>query len=251
MDIMSVIGVIGAAALLIYAMISGGELSHFFNLNSIALTVGGTFAALMVTFPLKVFAALPKLMVKIFAPHEFNPQNNIADIVEAAYIVRKGGISALEDMIPAYKDDLMRKGFALAAESADPETIRGILENEIGAMKERHKTGAQFFEKGAVLASGFGMLGTIVGLISVLSHANNPGNITSEMAAALTAAFYGLILANVIFLPMGNKLRKRSDEEVLCKQIISDGIVAIAAGENPKQIHEKLMAYIPLSMRTE
>jgi len=252
MDIMSITGIFAAAALLIYGMVAGGgELNNFFDIKSAAIVLGGTLAALMIIFPLKSFASLPKLIIKIFTPKQFDPRKYISDVVAAAYLVKKDGLLSLEDMIPEYKDVLMRKGIQLAVDSTEPEEIREILETELGYMTDRHKAGVQFFEKGAVLAPGFGMLGTLVGLINILIRADNPEGITVSMAAALITTFYGLILANIIFLPMGNKLQRISEDEVLCKKIIIEGITAIMTGESPKQIYEKLTAYVTPAMRNQ
>lgn len=252
MDVLSVIGLIGAAGLLVFGMSSGSnmvQLRNFWDAASIAITVGGTFASLMIMFPLKVFANLPKMLLKIFGPQEYNPQDYIADVVEIAYDARRNGVLFLEEKIPQYRDEFMRKGVQLIVDSAEPEDLRDIMETELGFMIERHKTGVLFFEKGAILAPGFGLLGTLAGLINMLASMENPAAITSCMAVALITTFYGTILANVVFLPMGNKLKKRSDEEVLCKQIIIEGMILIENGENPKQIQEKLLSYIPPSMR--
>lgn len=249
MDIMSVIGILGSAALLIYGILDGGSIENFINSSSAAITVGGTVAALMITFPMKVFAAMPKLLLKIFLPGEYNPVKYVTDIVEISTDAKKNGMLYVEEKIPHYKDSFLCKALTLAVDSTAPEEIRHTMETELGYMIERHKSGVRFFEKGAVLAPGFGMIGTLTGLINMLMQTEDPTGITHGMASALITTFYGLIMANVIFLPMGNKLRKRSDEEVLCKQIIIEGVVSIANGETPKQIQEKLDSYIPPSMR--
>ncbi|MCL2775787.1 MAG: motility protein A [Oscillospiraceae bacterium] len=253
MDILSVMGLIAAAGFIIYGITGGGaqlsQITNFFVLSGVAITVGGTFAALMLMFPVKVFASLPKMLAKIFKPQKFNLPDYIAEVVTIAHEARKNGILSLEEKLPAYKDEFMRKGLQLAVDSTDPDTIRDIMETELGFMIERHNLGIQFFEKGAALAPGFGLLGTLVGLINMLATLDNPNNLTKGMAVALVTTFYGSLLSNVVFLPMGNKLQKRSDEEVLCKQIIIEGVVAIANGESPKQIQEKLLSYVPPAMR--
>lgn len=249
MDIMSVIGLLGAAGLVIYGVLDGGSLDNFINSAAAAITVGGTFAALMITFPMKTFAALPKLLLKIFFPGRYDPKKYVIEIVGIAVDAKRNGMLSVEKKITLYKDAFLRKAVTLAADSVGPEEIRDIMEREISHMVERHKTGFLFFEKGAVLAPGFGMAGTLTGLINMLMQAEDPAGITHGMAAALITTFYGLLMANVVFLPMGNKLRQRSGEEVLCKQIITEGIVSIANGENPNQIQEKLESYIPPSAR--
>jgi len=251
MDIMSFIGLIAAAGLLVYGISDGGSVSDFIASGSVAVTAGGTFAALMIAFPPRVFASLPKLLAKIFLPglYDFNPQKYVGIIAEIADDAKKYGILYLDGKLHDYKDEFIRKGIQLAVDSEQPEAVRDALETELGYMIERHKSGIRFFEKGAAYAPGFGLLGTLSGLIKLLADADDPSKIAGGMAAALITMFYGLILANVIFLPMGNKLKKRSDEEVLCKQLVIEGVVAIIEGGTPSQIKEKLMPYIPPSMR--
>jgi chemotaxis protein MotA len=256
MDIMSIIGLVAAVVLMIFGMAGDVEffqgdfrkLMNFVDIPSVAITIGGTFAALMLMFPVKVFASLPKLLLKVFLPQKFNPQTYILEIVDIAQDVRKNGLLYIDDKISTYKDEFMRKGLQLAVDSTDPEMLRDIMETELGFMMDRHKLGTLFFEKGAGLAPGFGMIGTLVGLINMLKNMD-PTNLMNDMGVALITTFYGSLLANVVFLPMGNKLQKRSDEEILCKQIIIEGVIAIVNGESPPQIREKLVSYIPPAMR--
>lgn len=259
MDILSIAGLIVGFGLMVFGIVfdmdsltvNMGAMRNFFDVSSIIIVVGGTFAALMLTFPLKVYASLPKLLLKVFVPQKFNPQNYILEITQIAQDVRKNGLLHIDEKISEYKDEFMRKGLQLAVDSTDPEMIRDIMETEVNFMIERHKAGTQFFEKGGALAPGFGMIGTLIGLINMLAamDGGEAGDLMGNMAVALITTFYGSLLANLFFLPMGNKLQKRSDEEVLCKQIIIEGIISIVNGESPNTIREKLVSYIPPSMR--
>ena len=249
MDVLSIIGVIAAFGLILFGMLSGSgenlaQLLNFFDAYSIAIVAGGTFAALMIMFPLKVFAELPKLLAKIFVPQKYNPKNYIEGIVEIAFDARENGILSLEEKIPDYTDGFVRRSIQLAVDATSPADLRDIMESELEFVTKRQKNGVMFFEKGAVLAPGFGMAGTLVGLINMFASHNAPESLMPGMTAALITTLYGIILANVIFLPMGNKLQKRNDEEALCKQIIIEGVVAITNGENPKQIQDKLISYV-------
>jgi len=251
MNIMSLIGLIAAALLMIYGISDGGDINNFISPGAAAVTLGGTFAALMLTFPLRTFASMPKLLLRVFFPRTFNfdPRRYITDIEEITVSAKKYGMLYFEEKIPEYKDKFLQKAIQLAVDSEDAETIREVMETELGCMVERHKTGIQFFEKGAVYAPGFGMLGTLSGLVNMLAQAEDPAGITKSMAAALIATFYGLIIANVIFLPLSVRLQKRSDEEALCKQLVIEGIAAVVNGEGPKQIQERLISYVPPAMR--
>lgn len=253
MDIMSLTGIIASVLLICYGMYDGGNILNFLSSGAAAVTVGGTFAALMLAFPLKVFASLPKMLAKIFMPGKYNikPEKYVEIMAELAGDAKKHGVLYLENKLHEYNDGFLEKSVRLAVDDEAPETIREIMETELGYMIERHKSGVRFFEKGAVYAPGFGMLGTISGIINMLAASENPIKFNNVMAAALVAVFYGLILANAVFLPMGNKLRKMSDDEVLCRQLIIEGAVAIANGDPPKQIRGKLTSYIPPEMRNQ
>jgi len=253
MDIMSIIGLLGCFGFIVFGIMESGEIGNFIETTSILIVLGGTFTALMFTFPLKVFIGIPKQLLKVFVPQKFNPRTYIADIVQIATDVRKSGLLSQEDKINDYKDDFLKKGVQLAVDSTEADALRDIMEIELVFMTDRHKLGISFFEKGAALAPGFGMLGTLVGLINMLSGMGEGGDVAqlvSDMGVALITTFYGSILANALFLPIANKLAKRSEEEVLCKQITIEGLISIINGENPRQIGEKLLSYIPPAMRT-
>ena len=248
MDIMSVAGIIAAVCLLIYGVSHGGNVSDFIISGPAAITFGGTAAALMIAFPPRVFAELPKLFIKIFFPrlgYDCSPQKYIRAIEEISGEVKKYGILYLDEKLPGYKDGFIKKCLQLAVDSEGPEAVRAAMEKELGHMAERHRAGIAFFEKGAVFAIGFGIIGTLSGLIELFSAAETPDLIAGGMAGALITAFYGLILGNVIFLPMGNKLKKRSDEEILCKQLVIEGVILIINDAAPSQIREKLILYVP------
>ncbi|MCL2099702.1 MAG: motility protein A [Oscillospiraceae bacterium] len=258
MDLLSIIGILGAVVLFVVGVSLETDpwgfdidlVNNFLSPTSAVLVVGLTFMCLMLMFPAKVFASLPKMLGRIFMPQKFNPQSYIGQIVDIAQDVRKNGLLSIDDKIPSYKDEFMKKGLQLAVDSIDPEMIRDIMETELGFMVDRHKLGIQFNERGAALAPAFGMIGTLIGLINMLGDMDDPSALMENMGVALITTIYGCLLANVFFLPFANKLQKRSDEEVLCKQIVIEGVIAIVNGENPKQIREKLVSYIPPHLRS-
>lgn len=251
MDIMAIIGLIAAAGLLLYGISDGGSIDSFISSGPAAVAFGGTFAALMIAFPVKMFASLPKLLLKIFFPriYNFDPQRFISEIEGFAAEAKKNGLLGIEEKVEGCKDGFMRKGLQLAVDSEEPKIIREIMESEFAHMAERHKSEILFFEKGAVYAPGFGFLGTLSGLVNVFAGSEDQIGMNSAIAAALIATFYGLIMSNIIFLPLSVKLRKRNEAEALCGQIAIEGAVSIAKGESPKQIREKLLERIPPLMR--
>ena len=257
MDLFSIIGIVGAFGFIVFGItfvsdtmsFDFGLIWSFLDPTSALLVIGPTFMSLMLMFPGKVFAALPKMLGKVFKPQKFNPQNYISEIVEIAQEVRKQGLLSIDEKIATYNDEFMRKGLQLAVDSIDPETIREIMESELGFMADRHKAGVSFFEKGAALSPAFGMVGTLVGLVNMLGDLDDPSSLTANMGVAMITTVYGCIFANVVFLPFANKLQKRSEEEVLCKQIVIEGVISIVNGDNPNAIREKLVSYIPPAMR--
>lgn len=254
MDILSFIGLFAAIFLMVFGMtdsfkLLGNITANFVDPPSIAITVGGTFATLMLMFPLRTFISLGKIIGRVFFPKKFAPQEYITQLVEFADVARKGSVLNLEDKISGCKDDFMKKGLTMAVDMVDPDEIRESMETELGFMIDRHKEIHSFFEKGASLAPGFGMLGTLIGLINMLGDMQDIEKLTGGMATALITTFYGSVLANVIFIPMGNKLKKQSDDEILCRQIIIEGILGVTVGETPKKLFDKLYSMIPPKMR--
>ena len=138
----------------------------------------------------------------------------------------------------------MRAGMEMAVDGSEPETIRNVLEAELQYLIERHKRGKQIFSSLGMYAPAFGMIGTLIGLIAMLQNLSDPANIGGGMAVALITTFYGSLVANLIFLPLAGKLQNRSDEEIIRKEMIIEGVIAIQYGEHPKNIHRKLLNFI-------
>lgn len=249
MDFTAVIGILFGALMIGLNIYQNGVLGNFWDWPSLALVLGGTIGALMVTFPFSVLAAIPKYLKKIIKPPKFDPRVYVKEISDIAFTARKTGLLSLEEYISKYPDAFLRKGVRLIVDSIEPDLVRSILESELSYMSDRHKKGQLFFERAGAYSPGFGMLGTLVGLINMLSESFNPESLVGNMSMALITTFYGCLLSNLVFLPIAGKLKALSNDETLCKQIIVEGVVAIQAGENPRQIQEKLLSLLPLNMR--
>jgi chemotaxis protein MotA len=255
MDLMSVLGLLLVAVLIVFGMAGGytmnGALSNFWEAAPFAIVFGGTLSALLVIFPVKVFTELPKVVKKAFSKEsEYDdPERFVGVLVDAAYEARRNSKLTLEGRYDGETNDFLRRGIQYAVDLQDPRQIRAMMEGELINMAGRHKSAADFFNKGALLAPGFGMLGTLTGLINLLARSPSTGSSAGNMILALLAAFYGLLLANVVFMPVAGRLRRRSEEELLCKQIIIEGVIAIVNEESPKNLEERLYSYIPPSMR--
>ncbi|MPM83705.1 Chemotaxis protein PomA [bioreactor metagenome] len=177
----------------------------------------------------------------------------IEQLQELAVIARKNGLLALEDKANETKDPFFKEGLMLIVDATTPGKVKEILENDLDYIEERHNEMVEFYEKGAGFAPGFGMIGTLIGLVNMLMSMDPNGGsseLSYNMGVALVTTFYGSLLANVIFLPIAKKLQTRSDEELLCKRIIIDGILSIQAGENPAFLKESLISYLPQHQRS-
>lgn len=251
MDIMTLIGLIAGIFLVINGILSTGALSNFYDSGSIFITIGGTFAVLLMTFPLGVIKkALGGIKIALF-PKKFEPKKYIAIIVDIAVEARKKGLLALEDKAKEYSDPFIKKCIMLIVDAMEPEKVRNVLETELFYIEERHKNIQTFYEKGAAYAPAFGMIGTLIGLVNMLKSLSDQASLGPNMSVALITTFYGSLLANMFFIPIAGKLKIRNDEERICKEILIEGILSVQAGENPRNIQEKLNAFLEPKLRLD
>ncbi len=247
MDIGTVIGIIAAYGLILMAI--GAQLVLFVNIPSALIVVGGTLGATMVNFPLGRVIGAVSVAKNAFFAQKNDPTIIIKDLIEHAGKARKGGILALESVVGSIKDEFTAKGVQLAVDGLEPKFIQKILETEIQFIEDRHKQGAEVFSTMASLAPAFGLIGTLVGLVLMLQSMDDPSAIGPSMAVALITTFYGAVLANTTFLPISGKLKTRSKEELLAKELVIEGILSIAAGDNPRIMEQKLNAFLPPKLR--
>lgn len=252
MDITTVVGLILGTLFMLWGILETGDISSYIHLSSIIITLGGTLASTLACFPLKDFGNLLKVIKKAFVNYEISLDKVITEILNLANIARKEGLLALEEYIDNlndFKDDFLSKGIMLIVDGTEPELVRNILETELVYLEERHVKGQKVFETAAGFAPAFGMIGTLIGLINMLRTIDDPSTIGPNMSVALVTTFYGSVLANVVFLPLANKLKSRNNEEVIAKELMIEGLLSIQAGENPRIIEEKLKTFIPPNMR--
>ena len=251
-----IIAVVLGFALMIYGIIGGGGniMESFVDIPSIIITVGGTFAGILAAFPLSVLKNVPSHMKIIMGKSKYDPLTYIDTIIELAGDARKSGLLILEEKAAALDDPFFKNGIMLIVDAIEEEKVRQILEGDLNYLSARHQEGASIYAKGAAFAPAFGMIGTLIGLVNMLASmdmdsASGASGITSGMAIALLTTLYGSILANLIFAPLANKLSIKSSEEILCKEIIIEGIISIQSGENPKLIREKLTSSLQQRLR--
>lgn len=250
MNISLIIGWVISFGLVLFGIFQGGELGWFVEVSSLAITVGGTFGCLIASFPISYLAGVPKKFGMALFPKKYKPEKYIDEIVEYAKIARGRGLLALEESANNCKDQFMKSALMLIVDANDADKVRGMLDDAINFMCERHETGRAFFEKGVGVFPAFGMLGTLVGLVNMLNTmSDDPDNLAGGMAVALITTFYGSLFANVLFAPLAAALKNTHEEELLCMQIIEEGVLAIAAGSNPRYIQEKLEFMLPKSKK--
>ena len=228
------------------------NLWNFFDAASIFIVIGCTFAIVVASFPPSTLGSIPKHFGIMLNTGKFNPMNYIDQLVDLAQTARKNGLLALEGKANEQEDPFFKQAIMLIVDANDPDKVRAILENDIECMSARHEDAAGLYDKASSVAPAFGMVGTLVGLINMLRSmdvTSGGGDLGGSMATALVTTLYGCILAHMIFGPIGNNLRIRDGEEVLCKEIIVEGIMSIQSGENPKALREKLLTYIPQGQR--
>ncbi len=248
MNISLIVGWVMAFGLVIFGIVSSGDMGSFLDVSSFAITVGGGIACLIASFPVSYLAGVPKKLVMAFLPKKYDPRKYIKQIVDYAQVARTRGLLALEESANQCTDPFMKSSLMLIVDANDADKVRGMLDDSINFMCERHESGRAFFEKGVAIFPAFGMLGTLIGLINMLANMEDSSGLATGMAQALITTFYGSLFANVIFAPIGMALKNSHEDELLCMQIIEEGVLAIAAGSNPRYIQEKLEFMLPKSM---
>lgn len=244
MDLATVIGIVAGIALLVGSIATGGSLAGFFNLPSVIVVLGGTVAATLVNHPLRRVIGLPAVLKVVFTEKSYSAREVIDQLVHLAEKARREGLLAIEEEAAHVGDEFMRKGIQLVVDGTDPDLVRSVLEIELAFQEDRHRASQAIFEDMGAYSPAFGMIGTLIGLIKMLSNINDAEKIAPGMALALITTLYGSVLANLVFLPIAGKLKVRSEEEILYHQIMIEGILSIQAGENPRLVEEKLVAFL-------
>ncbi len=249
MDIATILGVVSAFSLVLLSILMGSGLSAFFNAPSIMIVMGGTLGATMINYPLGDMIGMIRVGMKVIFAKTSSVPDLIASFVDFATRARREGILALESSISEVNDEFLRKGLQLTVDGLEPQAIEEILQTEIDYVEARHKLGADIFQTLGTFAPALGMIGTLIGLVQMLQSMDDPSSIGPSMAVALLTTFYGSMMANLLFLPMAGKLRKRSQEEVMIKEVVLNGILSIAKGDNPRILEQKLHSFVPPNQR--
>jgi len=241
-DLASLVGVVGAFAIVAMAMVMGGDIMMFVNIPSVLIVVVGSLFAVMMKFELGQFIGSIKVAAKAFSFKLSKPETIIEEVVELAGLARKGGLLSLEGK--EVSDDFLSKGIQLLVDGHDPDVVRTLMSKELKQASERHAVGIQIFRAIGDVAPAMGMIGTLIGLVAMLANMDDPKTIGPAMAVALLTTLYGAMMANMLCLPVADKLSLRKDEEDRLKSMIIDALLAIQSGQNPRVIESMLQAYI-------
>ena len=244
MDLNSVIGILLAFVAIIGGQIlEGGHAGSLIQAAAFLIVMGGTTGAVLLQSPVKVFLNGIKMSTWVFFPPVNSPQTLIKQIINWSHIARKDGLLALESHVPVVKDPLAKKGLQLLADGSTAEKLREVLEIDILALETYQRQSARIWEAAGGYAPTIGILGAVLGLIHVMENLTDPGLLGSGIAVAFVATIYGVGLANLVCLPIANKLKSIISEQVVMQEILVDGFVAIANGENPRFIENRLEGY--------
>lgn len=249
MDIATILGVISAFGLVFIAIMIGGGIQLFINIPALMIVVGGTLGATMINYPLRDVFGVFNVVKKALFARNISVNELIKRFVVFAQKSRKEGILALENEIKEVNDEFLKKGVQLAIDGLEPQEISDILETEVEFVRSRHQLGAEIFSTMGTFSPALGMIGTLIGLVQMLQTMDDPSRIGPAMAVALLTTFYGSIIANIVCLPISGKLKTRSKEEVLTKEMAIQGIVSLSNGDNPRILEQKLQAFIPPNQR--
>jgi chemotaxis protein MotA len=246
-DLATLVGLVGAIGLIVAAMFLSGEIGMFVNGPSLLIVVGGSVFAVMAKFSLGQFFSALRVAAKSFVYRPEDPADLIDEIVELADAARKGGLLSLEGK--EVSNSFLQKGIQLLVDGHDPEVVKAMLSKDRYLAEQRHSGGSSIFGALGEVSPAMGMIGTLIGLVAMLANMDDPKAIGPAMAIALLTTLYGTLLANAVFLPIADKLRLRSSEEVLIKSLIIDALLAIQSGQNPRVIDSMLRTYLPEGKR--
>jgi chemotaxis protein MotA len=251
MDIATIIGTLLGFIVITTAIIAGGGWQMFVHLPSMAITIGGMLCATLIHFSLPQFLGIFSVIKKTIVTKTPTPSELIQNMVNFAAINRRDGALALEREIHNINDLFFVKGVQMLVDGQESDAIKDLMSLEIQYLQERHSTGKKILEFMGAAAPAFGMIGTLIGLVQMLRNLESPESIGSGMAVALLTTFYGALTANLIFIPLAGKLGIYSNAEAISMEMIVEGVCAIAQGDNPTTIREKMQAFVSQSRREE
>lgn len=245
MDLATIIGLLlGIGAVFGGALLEGLHMGALVQPTAAMIVLGGTFGATFISYPLSVVLKAFKDVMRCFIPPKDDPEGVIKNIINYAAKARRNGLISLEQEAQTVKDSFTKKGISLVVDGIDPQKLRETMEVELSSFEAHGKGSVEVFESAGGFAPTIGIIGAVLGLIHVMSNLSDPSKLGGGIAVAFVATIYGLMTANIFCLPFGTKLKHRLKEEVLQKEMVIEGLIAIQNGENPHFIEQKLRAYM-------
>ncbi len=244
-DYGTVCGIAGAFGLVVIAIIIGGELTSFLDFSSALIVFGGTLGATFVNYPISEVLRSLDVVRTVIWPDTHSGLARLRYLVELSNRVRADGVLALEQIVGLEHDPFLRKGLQLIADGIPQEEVQRTLEIDLHHIVDRHRRGAQIFQSMANIAPAMGLIGTLIGLVHMLENLNDPSRIGPGMATALLTTFYGAVLSYMLFMPLAGKLRTRSDEELVLKEMTIEGLVGMMQQTNPRLLEQRLLGFLP------
>ncbi len=245
MDLASIGGIVLGFGLIFWGILIGGNpIILFGDLPSFIITVGGSFAGMIVMSPIRRIVNLGKIFGVFLNMQVFNKEEIISQLVAFSESARKEGLLSLDDALNDVEDDFLRGGMRLVVDGSDPDVIKSVLYSDLDKIEGRHQKGIDFFGNWGTLGPAFGMIGTLIGLIGMMANLEDISSVGKNMGVALITTFYGSILANLILIPIQKKLIDKHEDEMLVKEIMVEGILSIQAGDNPRILEQKLYTFL-------
>ena len=245
MDFLSILGlIVGFGAILGGQYLEGGHIDTIMNAVALLIVLGGTLGAVMLQTPLSTFLRALRMMIWVFSPPKHSPEQTLEKILEWNQIARREGLLRLEAIAMEETDLFTQKGLQLIADGAEPEIIREVLENDLDLQEVDDLQASKVFEAMGGYSPTIGIIGAVMGLIHVMGNLADPSSLGAGIAVAFVATIYGVALANLVFLPIGNKLKSLVNRRTRMQMMLIDGLISVADGDNPRNIESRLQAYL-------
>jgi chemotaxis protein MotA len=240
---------VAIGGLVMGATMEGAPVMAVLNPSAMMIVLGGTLGVTIIGTSMDRIKAIPKLVMKVFSAEVHDLRGRVDQLVGFAEKARRDGLLALDDELATVDDEFMRRGLQLVVDGTDPEMVAEVLDSEVESMGRRHAAGAQPFEKAGGFAPTMGIIGTVFGLVHVLQNLDSPETLGPAISAAFIATLLGVGIANVVFLPIANRLKQLSAAEREYRMLTIEGILGIQAGDNPRVLTDKLMTFVPPAER--
>ncbi|MDD3481918.1 flagellar motor protein [Azovibrio restrictus] len=245
MDKISFLGLfIGIGAILGGQVLEGGHVASLVQPTALMIVLGGTLGAVMLQSPFSVFKRGLRMVAWVFKPPVIEHKRLIDQVSQWSHLSRREGLLSLENFTNQLKDPFAKKGLQLLVDGADPERLREVMEVELNTYEEEMRQGAKIWESAGGYSPTIGILGAVMGLIHVMENLSDPSKLGAGIAVAFVATIYGVGLANLVFLPVANKLKAYIGRQMVAKEMLLDGLLGIAVGDNPRIIESRLQGYI-------